>query len=251
VAYLFPAIPQREAYHNFADKRALLGVPNCLNVVSNALFLLVGLAGMWFTLRADHRARVFLDSRERWPYFAFFVAVTLTAFGSGWYHLNPNDGTLVWDRIPMAIGFLALVAALIAERIDVTAGLYLLLPLIVAGIGSVIYWDITQSRGYGDLRPYAIAQFGSLLVLLLLLVLVSARYTRTLDFAVSLVLYGVAKVFEAADRPVFGVAHVVSGHTMKHVFAALSAYWILRMLRLRTPTASRNHITATRAKAFA
>jgi len=245
VVYLFPAIPQSEAYHNFADKRALLGVSNCLNVISNALFLLVGLPGMWFTLRAGVNRKAFLDPRQRWPYFAFFVGVTLTAFGSAWYHLNPNDHTLVWDRIPMAIGFMALVAALVAERIDISAGLYLLLPLIAAGIGTVLYWEVTQSHGHGDLRPYAIAQFGSLLVLLLLIALFPARYTRTLDFAISLGFYGIAKMFEAADRIVFSLAHIVSGHTIKHIFAALSAYWILRMLRLRSPIASRA------AKAFA
>ncbi|MBZ5695779.1 MAG: alkaline phytoceramidase [Acidobacteriia bacterium] len=234
--FLFPAIPQSEAYHNFADKRALLGIPNCLDVISNALFLVVGLPGMGFALRdTAERGPRFLDSRERWPYFTFFAAVTLTAFGSAWYHLRPNDHTLVWDRIPMAIGFMSLVAAVVAERINVKAGVRLLLPLITVGIGSVIYWDVTQSRGHGDLRPYAIAQFGSLLVLSLIFVLFPARYTRTADFAVSLALYGVAKVFEAADRLIFSLGGFVSGHTIKHIFAALSAYWILRMLRLRVP----------------
>ena len=232
VVYLFPAIPQSEAYHNFADKRPFLGVPNFLNVVSNALFLFVGLPGMWFALRAAESG-AFLDPRERWPYFAFFAGVTLTAFGSAWYHWNPNDHTLVWDRIPMTISFMSLLAALVAERIDVAAGVRLLLPLIAIGAGSVVYWEVTQSHGHGDLRPYAIAQFGSVLVLLLIIALFSPRYTRALDFAVSLALYGVAKIFEAADRIVFSLMRVVSGHTIKHAFAALSAYWILRMLRLR------------------
>jgi hypothetical protein len=233
--YLFPAIPQSEAYHNFADHRAFLGVPNFLNVASNALFLVVGLPGIWFALRSDVQGSAFIDRRERWPYFAFFLGVTLTAFGSAWYHLRPDDHTLVWDRIPMAIGFMSLVAALFAERIDVAAGLRLLLPLIAIGIGSVIYWDVTQSHGHGDLRPYALAQFGSLLILLLLVTLFPPPYTRTPDFAVALVLYAVAKIFESADRIVFSALRFVSGHTIKHIFAALSAYWILRMLRLRTP----------------
>lgn len=235
IVYLFPAIPQNEAYHNFADKRAFLGVPNFLNVASNAVFLLVGLPGMWLSLRAGAKGGAFIDPRERWPYFAFFVGITLTAFGSAWFHLNPNDHTLVWDRIPMAIAFLSLVAALVAERIDVTAGVRLLPPLIAVGIASVIYWDVTQSRGHGDLRPYAIVQFGSLLVLLLLIALFPARYTRTYDFGIALALYVIAKIFEAADRAVFSATRVVSGHTIKHVFAVLSAYWILRMLRLRAP----------------
>jgi hypothetical protein len=230
IVFLFPAIPQSEAYHNFADKRALLGITNCLNVISNGLFLFVGAWGLATVWR---RAR-FRDPRERWAYAAFFAGVTLTAFGSSWYHANPNDATLVWDRIPMAIGFMALVAGVVAERVSVKAGVGLLLPLIAAGIGSVVYWDVTQRNGHGDLRPYAIAQFGSLLILLLLVFLFPPRYTRTSDFVVSLAIYGVAKLFEAADKPIYTAGQIVSGHTLKHVAAAISAYWILRMLRLRT-----------------
>lgn len=235
--FLFPAIPQSEAYHNFADKRVLLGIPNCFDVLSNAFFLIVGILGLRFVLQdPGGRPAPFLDGNERWPYFAFFIGVTLTAFGSGYYHLHPSDATLVWDRLPMAIGFMALVAAVLAERISVRVGVWLLGPLIFLGIGSVIYWSITQSHGHGDLRPYGLAQFGSLLVLALLLVLFPPRYTRGSDFVVSLAIYGVAKIFEAADKPIFAVGHIVSGHTLKHLAAALSAYWILRMLRLRVPS---------------
>jgi hypothetical protein len=227
--FLFPAIPQSEAYHNFADKRALLGVPNGLDVLSNVFFLFVGAWG----LRTVFRRAQFPDPRERWPYAMFFIGVTLTAFGSSWYHLNPKDATLVWDRIPMTIGFMSLVAANLAERISVPAGLWLLVPMVAFGVGSVLYWEATQQQGRGDLRPYAFAQFGSLLVLVLLLFLFPARYTRTADLGVSLALYALAKLLEAADRPIFTALKFVSGHTLKHVAAAVSAYWIVRMLRLR------------------
>jgi hypothetical protein len=234
--FLFPAIPQNEAYHSFADQRSLLGIANCLNVASNAPFLFIGFAGMGLALRGTRASKnLFVDASERWPWFAFFAGVALTAFGSAWYHHRPNDHTLVWDRIPMTIGFMALVAAVAAERISVRAGVRLLVPLIALGIGSVIYWDVTQARGHGDLRPYAIAQFGSLLALILMFALFPARYTRSLDFVVALAFYGVAKIFEAADKLVFAAGHIVSGHTIKHLFAALSTYWILRMLRLRSP----------------
>jgi hypothetical protein len=235
---LFPAIPQSETYHNFADTRTLLGIANCLNVISNAFFLIVGLLGIRFVLSGGARgAAAFFDPRERWPYFVFFVGVTLTAFGSSYYHLAPNDHTLVWDRIPMTIGFMALVAAMLAERISVKLGIGLLFPLVALGAASVIYWDVTQSRGHGDLRPYALAQFGSLLVVLLLVALFPPRYTRTADLGIALGLYVLAKVLEAADKPIFAVGHIVSGHTLKHLAAALSTCWILRMLRLRTPLA--------------
>lgn len=236
VVFFFPALPQSEAYHNFADKRVLLGIPNSLNALSNIFFPFVGIAGLRFSLAGDSRAGcTFLDSRERWPYFIFFVGVALTAFGSTYYHLHPNDSTLVWDRIPMAVGFMALVAAAIGERLSVRIGVMLLAPLVAVGIGCVLYWHFTQAAGRGDLRPYGVAQFGSLLAVLLLLALFPARYTRGADFIVSFALYGLAKIFEAADKLIFSVGHFVSGHTLKHLAAALSAYWIFRMLRLRVP----------------
>lgn len=234
LVFLHSPVPQSEAYHNFADHRTLFGIPNCLNVLSNVLFIVVGILGMKFVLRAGEHRPGFADARERWPYFVFFSAVALTGLGSAWYHLNPNDATLIWDRIPMAIGFMALVAALVAERINVKLGVNLVVPLAALGVASVLYWSVTQAHGRGDLRPYALTQFGSLLVLLLLLALFPPRYTRGADFVVSLGIYGLAKLFEAADRPVFSfLGGIVSGHTLKHIAAAISTFWILRMLQLR------------------
>ncbi len=243
VFHLAP-ISQSEAYHNFSDQRTLLGIPNCLNVLSNVLFLIVGIRGLKFIWSDRPRGPLFVDARERWPYFIFFLAVALTAFGSTWYHLNPNDATLVWDRLPMAIGFMALLAAVVAERISVKLGVNLIAPLAALGVASVIYWSATQSRGHGDLRAYALMQFGSLLVLTLLLALFPSRYTRGADFIVSLGIYALAKVFEAADRPIYSaLSGIVSGHTLKHIAAAISTYWILRMLKLRSPLRTREEAT--------
>lgn len=243
IVFRFPAIPQTETYHNFADNRTFLGIPNCLDVLSNAPFLLVGLFGIWSLWRAPTRTGAqtgehFIDPRERWPYVAFFAGVTLTTFGSAYYHLRPSDQTLVADRIPMAIGFMSLVAAIVADRISVKTGVRLLAPLVLLGIGSVYYWHVTQMRGHGDLRPYALAQFGALFVLLVVVVLYPPRYTRGVDFTVALGIYGVAKLLEVANNFIFATLRVVSGHTLKHVVAALSAYWILHMLRRRTPIAA-------------
>jgi hypothetical protein len=212
-----------------------MGVPNCLNVVSNALFLLVGALGIRFLFRTGQWRLHFDDPRERWPWIVFFGAVAATAFGSAWYHLNPNDTTLVWDRLPMAVGFMALVAAVVAERVSLGCGLALVLPLSAAGVASVLWWSFTQSRGEGDLRFYAIVQFGCVPILGVLLAFYPARYTRNADYVISLGFYGVAKIFEAADRQIFALGHIVSGHTLKHAAAALSAWWLLRMLERRRP----------------
>jgi hypothetical protein len=88
------------------------------------------------------------------------------------------------------------------------------------------------------LRPYVLVQFGSLPVLLLLLVLFEPRYTRGSDLIIALALYAIAKIFEVADRQIFSLGGIVSGHTLKHVAAALSVYWILWMLQHRAPVMS-------------
>lgn len=239
VVFAVPAIPQDEAYHDFADSRTLLGVPNCLNVESNFLFLIVGILGIRYVLRTrpDDRS-TFHDPVERLAYALFFFSVAITTFGSAYYHLRPDDNRLVWDRLPMAVGFLSLVAAVVCERTTPRNGLRYLVALPLLGVATVLYWNHTQVQGVGDLRPYAIAQFGSLLAVVLLVALFPPHYTRGVDLVVSLLIYGLAKLFEAGDRLIFSKGEFVSGHTLKHITAAVSAYWILRMLKLRKPLAS-------------
>ena len=243
--FLIPSLPQNENYHHFADTRAFVGIHNAFDVLSNVFFLLVGLLGVRFVL-SDRASALsgqrFLDPRERWPYLIFFLGVTLTAFGSAYYHWRPNDARLVWDRLPMTLGFMSLLAATLNERIGVNTGTRSLVPLLIFGIVSVLYWNVTLARGNGDLWPYVLAQFGSLLALLLLVAFFPPRYTRGADLIVSLLIYALAKVFEAADRPIFNLSHIVSGHTLKHITAAVSAYWILRMLKLRAPVSARGRV---------
>ena len=236
-AFLFPRIPQDPAYHDFADQRRLLGIPNFFDVASNLFFLFVGLAGIQFVSKTPLGQRSpFSDSVNRWSYFIFFAAVGSTAIGSGYYHLHPNNEALVWDRLPMAIGFLALLAAILCERLifhEMLRHFLFLLP--IAGALTVFYWQATERRGNGDLRPYAVAQFGTLVGILLVLILFRPTFTRGADFYAALALYGLAKALEALDRPIFSAGGLVSGHSLKHVAAAVSTYWILRMLKLRNP----------------
>ena len=108
-------LPQPLEYHNFADQRPLLGIPHMLNVVSNLPFLLVGMGGMVFLAGPkSHRPGTFLQSVERWPYWVFFVGLFLTGIGSSYYHANPNNSTLTWDRMPLTIAFMGLFTAVLA-----------------------------------------------------------------------------------------------------------------------------------------
>jgi hypothetical protein len=238
VLWFFPPIPQPLAYHDFADQRTLFGVPNALNVLSNLPFLFVGLAGLAFILRQRPypAGRHFLTGAERWAWCIFFLGTAFTCVGSSWYHLAPDNARLVWDRLPMTLAFMALFAAMIAERIDLRAGLRFLGPLLMAGLGSVLYWHWTELRGAGDLRLYAAVQFFPLLAIPLMLLLFPARYTGTADIWIALVWYGLAKGFEELDGQILDLgAHTVSGHALKHLAAAASAWYFLRMLRRRVP----------------
>jgi hypothetical protein len=232
-AFLFPRTPQPLSYHHFADTRSWLGVPNFGDVASNILFFVSGLSGLVFLCRKSSLQQ-FIDPRERWPYVFIFLGLLLTAFGSAYYHLAPDNARLVWDRLPMTIVFTPLVAAQIQERVSVKLGLWLLPVLIAVGIGSVLQWRWSELQGAGDLRFYAAGQLYALLALLAALLL-PPRYTRGSDLLVVAGLYVLAKICETADKQIFSLGHFVSGHTLKHLAAGAAGLWILRMLQKRQP----------------
>ncbi len=232
-ALLFPRTPQPLSYHQFADTRSWLGIPNFGDVASNILFLAAGLCGLVFLCRKSNRER-FIEARERWPYFLLFLGLLLTACGSAYYHLSPDNARLVWDRVPMTAVFMPLVAALIAERVSVSIGLWLLPVFTAVGIASVLQWHFSEQQGAGDLRCYAAVQLYAVLALFVVLLL-PQRYTRGSDLLVVAGLYALAKVCETADRPIFSWGHLVSGHTLKHLAAGAAGLYILRMLQKRQP----------------
>jgi hypothetical protein len=155
---LTPRIAQPLDYHNFADQRGWLGLPNFLNVISNAPFLLVGVWGLALVLGRNSEQR-FITPAERWPYAILASGVALTCVGSAYYHLAPDNARLVWDRLPMTLGFMSLVAAMVMERIHLRAGLTALGPLLLLGVASVALWYSSELRGAGDLRLYLMVQF--------------------------------------------------------------------------------------------
>jgi len=240
VCCMLPRIPQPLSYHDFADRRSFLGIPNFNDVASNLPFAVIGLWGLTFLRRSISNPvghfpfRHFIDRRERWPYLFVFVGLLLTAFGSSYYHLDPNNATLVWDRLPMTITFMSMVAAVIMERISLRLGLWLLPILLIIGMASVLQWYWSEMRGAGDLRFYAAVQAYSAMVILLAL-LFPARYTRSRDLGYVVGFYALAKVLEYFDKPIFAALRVVSGHTLKHLAAAAAGYFILRMLQKRQP----------------
>jgi len=232
--WLHGAIPQDPHYHCFADGRAWLGIPNFSDVMSNLPFVVFGVMGLvWVFTKA---VRLALAETERAAWAIFFVGVFLTGFGSGYYHWAPSNATLVWDRIPMAISFAGLVAALVADRLSLKAAAWLLMPLAAAGVASVFYWDYTERAGRGDLRPYAIVQFAPLVMIPSVAVAFKGRWIRTGTLMHALAWYVAAKVLEALDHQVFDLLTVngialVSGHSLKHIAASIGPLVILLGLK--------------------
>jgi hypothetical protein len=224
---LHAPIPQPSGYHEFADQRLIWGIPNFWNVVSNAPFLVVGLMGM-VALR---------ETGEPLPlraaYRCFFAGACLVAIGSAYYHFAPTDQSLVWDRLPMAVMFMAFFAIVVAEHISLRLGTALFGPLLALGVASVLYWYFTEAIGLGDLRPYIITQFLPVMLVPLILVFFSARSPHARLIWLVLGAYGLAKLFEVTDESIFSLTHVISGHTLKHPAAALGAYFFLLAVRRR------------------
>ena len=225
VAFLTPRTPQPLSYHHFADQRSWLGMSNFGDVSSNILFLAAGVWGLGFLTNKSSQKQ-FLEPRERWPYLFVFLGLVLTALGSAYYHLAPDNERLVWDRLPMTLVFMPLVAALIAERVSVKLGLWLLPVLSAVGICSVIQWHLTEQHGRGDLRFYLAVQLYAVLALFAALLL-PAHYTRGSDLLLVAGFYVLAKICETADHQIFSVGHIVSGHTLKHLSAGAAGFWIL------------------------
>jgi len=231
-AFLIPGMPQPLEYHDFADRRAMFGIANFIDVASNAAFLLAGLAGLLVVLR---RPAGFERPAERWPYAIFFVGMLLTAVGSAYYHLAPDNERLFWDRLPMTVAFMSLIAAQVVDRIHVRTGLVWLAPMLLVGAGSVLYWRATELAGAGNVIPYGILQGYAVLMLLLITLLHPSRYSRGGDIYWVFAAYLGAKLFEALDRELFMAGGMVSGHAIKHVAAAVAGLLVARMLRQRGP----------------
>lgn len=227
-------IPQDASYHGFADRRSWMGIPNAANVLSNAFFLLAGVIGLAFFAREKSRS-AFLDPRERTAWVIFFAGVTLTALGSSYYHLAPDNDRLFWDRLPMTLAFMSLFAAVIGERLGVALGSRLLWPLLLLGAASVILWRLTEQAGHGDVRLYGLVQFYPLVAIPLLIVLFPPRYSGTILLWSVAGVYAMALLFETLDGSVLRWTGTISGHSVKHVVAAAACFLVLPMLSQRSP----------------
>ncbi|KAF0241752.1 MAG: hypothetical protein FD180_4281 [Planctomycetota bacterium] len=237
--YFVKRIPQDPEYHNFADRRPFAGIPNFGDVMSNLPFCVVGAAALlWLSKHCERVGfgKACLTYHEYRSWVLVFSGVFLTGLGSGYYHWAPDTPSLFWDRLPMTVSFMALLGVQMMERISVRGGSMLIIPFLVTGVSSVVAWRLGEGEGAGDLRLYALVQFYPMAAIPLMLLLFPARYDRTGTLMAAFLWYLLAKLAEHWDLAIYDtLGHTVSGHTLKHLFAATGTAMMLRMLTRRTP----------------
>lgn len=199
----------------YADQRTFLGIPNFFLVAPGLIFFILGLLGLW---KLGTERKTFL--RAVWM--MFFIASIGIGLGSGYYHLDPSDSRLFWDRISISTAFMALLAGVISERIALNRAKIIAPLLILAGMGSIFYWAWS-----GDVRFYDLIQCFSIIVLPLLCLCFPMKGDKYIYGVV--VFYILAKVVEIYDGQIFSLTHqMISGLTLKELGGAVGVYFVYR-----------------------
>ena len=214
-------ILQSEEYHNFSDARTYFSIPNFWNVISNIPFLIVGVFGLihWKYIKGANGMHIVM-----------FAGIVIMSGGSAYYHWAPDNDTLVWDRLPMTIVFMSLFSIVITEFISPRAGKLLFIPLILIGLLSIAYWVYSSS---GDLRPYVLVQFYPMIAIPIIIIFFKSGYTLESAYWMLLILYVIAKIFEYFDAEIYHLLVQMSGHSLKHIAAAIGLYLLLNSYRKR------------------
>ncbi len=216
--FFIEPIAQDASYHLFADGQTKMGIPNAWNVLSNIPFVIIGILGFVIVRRylPEKSCTVY-----KIPVLIFFIGLILTGLGSAYYHLSPTNETLLWDRLPMTVSFMAFFSFILWFHLSQRLGRAVLWPLLFIGVLSVFYWSYTEAMGFGDLRFYAVVQFLPIILIpLILLLFPVSRYQQKYIWLI-LGLYLTAKLVENYDTDIYDVLGV-SGHTIKHVIASFS-----------------------------
>jgi len=225
-------IAQLAHYNEFADQSALFGIARGGDVLSNVGFALVALWGIVRLWPLRYHPALLAG---RYGYSLFLLGLLSTAFGSGYYHLAPDNARLVWDRLPIALACAGLLAAVRAENLPNENGKTVATLLAVSAIISVDWWRVTDLYGaIGDLRPYLLFQLLPLLLIPLWQAIYRAPPADRLAFGAALLAYVAAKFAELNDRQIFDALGSISGHTLKHLLATLAAWILVARLVQRT-----------------
>ncbi|MBP7585046.1 MAG: ceramidase domain-containing protein [Spirochaetes bacterium] len=224
-------MPQDQTYHRFADARTFAGIPHFMDTVTNLAFLAVGLWGCASIRRLRNSRDAFEDAAETVPYLVFFGGMCLIAAGSMYYHLDPRNWTLLWDRLAMTVSFMAFFAIVIGERLGARTGRIALPFLVMIGIAGAVYWYATERAGHGDMRIYVLVQFYPIVIIPLASLLLPGRYSKGWVFTLVIAVYAAAKLLEMHDAGILrATGGVISGHSLKHLVAAVAPLPLVWML---------------------
>jgi len=224
LAVLAPPLAQPGYYHHFADQRSWRGIPHPLDVLSNLPFALLGAAGLVLLRRVPAQR---LARATRALTALSFAGLLCTAACSAWYHWRPDDAGLAVDRLGMTVAFAGLLGLATADRLSARAGVGVALAVLLLGPLSV--WVCAVS---GNVLPWALLQGGGMVLLLALAFLPPVPGALAIRWGSVIGLYALAKAFELGDHLVYDAsAQLVSGHSLKHVLAALAAWPILGAVR--------------------
>lgn len=221
VLFFCKPIPQDQNFHHFADICSMFSVANFCNVISNLVFLVIGITALQ-KLRSNKLAVI---TQIKAAYYIFFTGILLVAFGLAWYHYNPNNTTPVWDRLPMTIAFMSLLSIGLAEFVSITAGRIGLMPFLVTGIFSIAWWQYGELHHTGDLRLYALVQFLPILLLVLLFLSGHFLYNTKWGYLTLFSAYVLAKLAEHFDAGIYKLTSgLMAGHLLKHILTAIGLW---------------------------
>ena len=226
-------IGQPANYHDFADHANFLGIPYANDVLSNLGFALVGAWGV-LSLWPQRQHRALLAGRV--GYGVFLIGLILTALGSAYYHLAPDNDRLLWDRLPIALACAGLLAGAWAETaLPKRYALAATCLLIIYAITSVFWWYVGELNGKSDLRPYLLLQILPIVLIPLWQAIYQSPQRDRLWFGAAFLLYVLAKLAELNDHEFLAMSHgLVSGHTLKHLLATAAAAALVHRLIERT-----------------
>lgn len=188
------SIVRTPAFHLYPDSRTAL-------VLSNVPFLIVAALSRgapWF-LR---------------------VSVAAIAIGSGAYHASPGDELLALDWAPIGLTLMLFAATVVDLRVA-----FVLAPALA--LGSIAYWLATGgTRSGGNMAPYVVLQAAGVFVPPFIALIAPCRVRASWLF-VGVACFMLARAAAAYDRQLLE-AIGLSGHSIKHIIAALAAACALR-----------------------
>jgi hypothetical protein len=226
VALMHPVI-NGPSFHRYADARAFFGIPNAGDVLSNLPFVIIGIAGLLAARRVVGVSRGLVA--------LFFAGILGIGLGSGAYHAYPIDATLAFDWLPIVLALAWLSALLLADRVDPFAGKVAAVVLPLAAFASVAWWwgGGGTSAG-GDMRWYAFLQLLFVVLVPVILFLYPKGRLERGPLLLGVACFVAARLVHSADETVLEMTGV-SGHTLKHLVAAMAAYFVLVAVRRAAP----------------